>query len=61
MAYLGFQKGGAKCLLATSAHTRGGANQVFQFCYNVEKKLGQRGMADLAKGEYATGGFRVGI
>ena len=31
VAYLGFQKGGAKFSLATSAHTKGGPNQVFQF------------------------------
>ena len=31
VAYLGFRKGGAKFLLATSVHTKEGANQVFQF------------------------------
>ena len=34
---LGFRKGGAKFSLATSAHTKEGANQVFQFFFNVKK------------------------
>ena len=37
VAYLGFQKR-AKFSLATSAHTKEGANQVFLF-FNVKKKL----------------------
>ena len=40
VAYLGFQKEGAKFSLATSAHTMGGgANQVFQFFYYVKKNF----------------------
>ena len=34
---LGFRKEGAKFSLATSAHTKEGANQVFQFFFNVKK------------------------
>ena len=44
VAYLGFWKGGVKFSLATSAHTKEGAIQVFQFFFNVKKKIsGQRG------------------
>ena len=45
VAYLGFQKGGAKFSLATSAHTKGGANPNFQFFLVCQKKnfFGQRG------------------
>ena len=38
MVYLGVRKGGAKFLLATSAHTKEGVNQVFQFFFNVKQK-----------------------
>ena len=54
VAYLGFQKGGAKFLLATSAHTKGG-NQVFQF-FPIVKKIFfcQRGPWPNAPTKYAT-------
>ena len=53
VAYLVFfQKGGGKCSLATSAHTKGGLKQVFQFFQLCQKNLLAKGggMADLAKG-----------
>ena len=37
VAYLGFRKRGAKFSLATSAHTKEGTNQVFQF-FQCQKK-----------------------
>ena len=37
VAYLGFQKGGAKCSLGTSAHTKGGQTKFSNFllCPNI--------------------------
>ena len=45
-------KRGAKCLLATTAHTKGGQTKFSNFFYDVKKMFfGQRGaMADFAKG-----------
>ena len=44
MAYLGFQKGGAKCLPATSGHTKGRGHTKFSnFFYYVKKKFLPKG------------------
>ena len=44
MAYLGFQKGGGKFLLATIAHTNGGQTKFSNFfSVSNKKKFGQRG------------------
>ena len=47
VAYLGFQKGGAKFSLATSAHTKGGGQTKFSNFFSMSKKIffGQRGGA----------------
>ena len=53
VAYLGFQKGGAKFLLATSAHTKGEAKLRFSNFFIMSKKkfLAKRGaMADFGQG-----------
>ena len=39
--FIGFRRGGGKFSLATSAHTKEGANQVFQFFFNVKIFFGQ--------------------
>ena len=43
VAYLGFRKRGAKFSLATSAHTKEGANQVFQVFSMSKKKISAKG------------------
>ena len=43
VAYLGFQKGGAKCALATRAHTKGGQTKFSNFFTMSKKIFGQRG------------------
>ena len=43
VAYLGFQKGGAKCSLDTSAHTKGGQTKFSNFFTVSEKKFLAKG------------------
>ena len=56
VAYLGFQKRGAKCLLVTSAHTKEGPNQVLHIVYYVKKFFFAKGglWPIWPKGKYAT-------
>ena len=55
MAYLGFRKGGAKFSLATRAHTKEGANQFFQFFFNVKKNFFfPKGHGPMAPPKYAS-------
>ena len=53
VAYLGFQNGGAKFSLATSAHTKRGQTKFSNF-FPMSKKICQRRMAQCPPPKYAT-------
>ena len=57
VAYLGFRKGGFS--LATSAHTKEGANQVFHFFFDVKKFFLPKGVWPNGPPKYASGRRRM--
>ena len=56
VAYLGFQNGGAKFLLATSAHTKEGQTKFFNFSYCEKKNFAKGGPWPKGPPKYATDG-----